>query len=227
MRRRAERRAVGARAGRVDATGCVRAARVRNEVAARPSPLGVGRARQRLVFGRGRTPDRAVGERGDCGDRAVGERELERHSVAGVVEAERVGFQDQCAAECWVVRRGRAAAEDDDRPSGFERRVRGEGEAQGCGVGELHAGEVNRRVRVVEEFHELVVVRAAHPVAVRVALDLDGLGVIRRNVREDFVDDERQAHVKCHMAAGGCSSIVGGRRADVHHANADSTGESG
>jgi len=64
----------------------------------------------------------------------------------------------------------------------------------------LQAGEVGGRVGVVEEFDELVVVGAAHAVAVGVALNLGGLGVVGRNVREHFVDDERQAHAQCRAA---------------------------
>ena len=180
---------------------------VRREVACCGS-VGVGRARERLILRRGEARARAVHERVYKCDGAVGEREFDGHGIARVVEAERAGLQDECAAEVRVVCGRRAAAEDDDGPSGFERRVRGEGEADGRRVRDLHAGEFDGRVRIVEEFYELVVVRVANAVAVRIALDFRRRRVVGRNAREQFVDDERQAHVQSRVAGNSRAAIV-------------------
>jgi hypothetical protein len=173
-----------------------------------------------LVFRRGDAPARPVDERGDD-ERAVCERELDGHCVARVVETERACLEDRRAAERVGGGGRRAAAEDDDGPPGFEQRVRGEGEADARRVGDLHAGEFDRRVRIVEKLYELIVVRAAHAVAVRVALDLDRVRIVGRHVGQNLVDDKRQTDLRCGVAGHLRAAIIGSDCRELDGADAD------
>ncbi len=145
--------------------------------------------------------------------------------VTGIVEAERGGIDDERVAEGRVASGWCAAAEDDDRTSGGEHRGSGESEANVGGVGDGDARQINRRVGVVEQFDELIIVAIAHAVAVGIALQVSRRTA--RRVGEELVNHDRHLNAQQRLSGDNAARAVGRGCRDLHCADADAARETG
>jgi len=75
-------------------------------------------------------------------------------------------------------------------------RLLAQGRQNLCCVGDDDARDVNRRSRIVEKLDELVVIRIAHSVTIRIALDRRCRAVVCTHVGVDLVDDQGHLNVE-------------------------------